>query len=122
MYKICKTERSAKRQRQIVDQMIKMLLHRPYDTISVRDLCEKAGVQRKVFYDYFECKKDLLYAIADFAIQDYPQENGPYKTDELPSLQKELEKLSRSKTQDKPAVPNPDGVFRSTRHQSMPEG
>lgn len=105
MYKSCKTERSALRQRRIVEVMQTMLYHQPYDTITVSALCERAGVPRKAFYRYFECKLDVVYAIADFSAQEYerqePYPNAPHGPR---TLKQELEKLFLLCRQSKPLL------------------
>lgn len=83
MYKLCKTERSTKRQRYIAQKMQEMLYHQSFDEITVKALCEYAGVPRKAFYRYFESKKDILYALADLWLYDLAinqpasERNGP---------------------------------------------
>ena len=46
MYKLCKTERSAKRQREIEHALLDLMTERHYETISVTELCEKMVMPR----------------------------------------------------------------------------
>ena len=53
MYKLCKTEQSAARQRQLEEGLLTVMLTRRYDEISVSDLCDDLAIPRKSFYRYF---------------------------------------------------------------------
>ena len=71
MYKLCKTEQSARRQRQLELGLQKMLLTRRYEDISVSDLCEYLQVPRKSFYRYFSSKDGCLYALLDHTMMEF---------------------------------------------------
>lgn len=73
MYKQCKTEESALRQREFESALLQMLQSVPYNTISVTELCSHVGIARKNFYRYFESKDDVLCALLDHTILDYTQ-------------------------------------------------
>ena len=73
MYKQCKTEESALRQREFESSLLQMLQSAPYNTISVTELCNHVGIARKNFYRYFETKDDALCALLDHTIMDYTQ-------------------------------------------------
>lgn len=73
MYKQCKTEESALRQREFESALLQMLQSVPYNTISVTVLCNHVGIARKNFYRYFETKDDVLCALLDHTILDYTQ-------------------------------------------------
>ena len=60
MYKECKTERSEARQRLVGDTLISMMAKKPYDDITVTDLCEELKMPRKAFYRYFDDKESAL--------------------------------------------------------------
>ena len=68
MYKICKSEQSALRQRQMERQLLTMMGTRRFEEISVSDLCDQAGVSRKSFYRYFSGKEGALYALIDHTL------------------------------------------------------
>ena len=53
MYKLCKTEQSANRQRQLENGLLAAMLSRHYEEISVSDLCDNLNIPRKSFYRYF---------------------------------------------------------------------
>lgn len=70
MYKLCKIEKSAKRQREIEDTLMCMMEKQEFSKIKVVQLCENAGIPRKSFYVYFESKEDVLYALLEHTIYD----------------------------------------------------
>jgi len=49
MYKQCRTEQSARRQRELEQGLVQVMLKRQYDEISVSDLCAEIDVPRKAF-------------------------------------------------------------------------
>lgn len=71
MYKICKTEESAQRQREFEVSLLELMKTTPYDAISVTDLCNHVGIARKNFYRYFGNKDDVLCALLDHTLLDY---------------------------------------------------
>ena len=71
MYKQCRTERSALRQRQLEQGLLEHMQKRHYDEISVSDLCNALGIPRKAFYRYFDSKDGALYALIDHALLDH---------------------------------------------------
>ena len=77
MYKLCKTEHSARRQQQIEEGLLSLMLQRRYEEITVSDLCEKLQLPRKSFYRYFGSKEDALYGLLDHRLMTYETEyNG----------------------------------------------
>ena len=71
MYKLCKTEQSAARQRELELALAAMMLVRRYEDISVSEFCSYAGIPRKAFYRYFSSKDGALYALIDHTMLDY---------------------------------------------------
>lgn len=71
MYKLCKTEQSANRQRQLEKGLLDAMLVTRYEDISVSDLCERMGVPRKSFYRYFSSKDGALYALLDHTMLQF---------------------------------------------------
>lgn len=78
MYKKCKTSESLKRQREFEACLLDMMKSIPYKKISVTDLCAKIGIARKNFYRYFENKDDVLVALIDHTITEYPKYKFPF--------------------------------------------
>lgn len=81
MYKLCKNEQSASRQRKLEKGLLEAMLVSRYEDISVSDLCARMGVPRKSFYRYFSSKDGALYALLDhtmleFYTEGFRTENG----------------------------------------------
>ena len=73
MYKICQSEQSTRRQRELEQGLLQMMLHKNYEDISVSDLCEHMGIPRKSFYRYFSGKDGALYSLIDHTLADFFQ-------------------------------------------------
>ena len=71
MYKLCKTEQSAKRQREIEMALLNLMSKKSYIEISITELCKNLGMPRKTFYRYFESKEDTLYALIEHTMNEY---------------------------------------------------
>lgn len=71
MYKICKTEQSTRRQRELEKGLLQLMLKRNYEDISVSDLCDYLQIPRKSFYRYFTSKEGALYALIDHTLADF---------------------------------------------------
>ena len=71
MYKLCKTEQSARRQSEIEEGLLSMMGKVPYEEITVKDLCSRLNLPRKSFYRYFGSKEDALYALLDHRLMGY---------------------------------------------------
>ena len=79
MYKLCQTEQSYKRQRELETGLLQLMLRRNYEDISVSDLCEYMQIPRKSFYRYFASKDGALYALIDHTMADFYQMPIPAK-------------------------------------------
>lgn len=71
MYKLCKTEQSANRQRRLEQGLLQAMLTKHFDEISVSELCTQLGVPRKAFYRYFDSKEGALHALLDHTLMAY---------------------------------------------------
>jgi len=71
MYKLCKTEESCKRQREIEETLIKLMLEKHYDDISVSEICTVANIPRKTFYRYFDGKEGVKQAVLYHTLSDF---------------------------------------------------
>ena len=71
MYKLCKTEQSAKRQKEIEELFLALLEMKSYEDVTVSELCERAGMPRKAFYRYFDTKEDVILALIDHTLAGY---------------------------------------------------
>ena len=71
MFKLCKTEESSKRQRKIEDTLLKLMLDKHYDDITVSEICDIADVPRKSFYRYFDGKEGVKNALLYHTLSDF---------------------------------------------------
>ncbi len=71
MYKLCKTEQSAVRQRQLEQGLLQAMLTQQYEDISISELCDRLGVPRKSFYRYFSSKDGALAALLDHTLLEF---------------------------------------------------
>ncbi len=71
MYKLCKTEQSANRQRALEQGLLAAMEVSPFDEISISDLCDRLGVPRKSFYRYFSGKEGALHGLIDHTLERY---------------------------------------------------
>lgn len=91
MYKLCKTEQSAARQRELEQSLSALMNTCRYEEITVSDFCVHAGIPRKAFYRYFSSKDGALYALLDHTLQEYEVYEVPYSPGERRSLLRDLE-------------------------------
>lgn len=93
MYKLCKTESSALRQKEIETALLEIIKKKPYNDVTITELCDKLGMPRKTFYRYFESKDDALYALIEHTLTQYSgfKRDGESK-EKIRTLKKEIEK------------------------------
>ncbi len=91
MYKLCKTEQSAKRQKLLEQGLLEMMKTVHYDEIMVIDLCNQLGIPRKAFYRYFTGKEGALHALIDHTMMEYEGFSQAKQQGKKRSLQLELE-------------------------------
>ena len=80
MFKECKTEQSAKRQYEIEQTFLELLLTKEYKDITVSELCETANIPRKAFYRYFDDKEGVLYAMIHHTLIRYGEYSAGFST------------------------------------------
>lgn len=90
MYKQCKTEQSASRQRQMEKGLLQLMAIKPYELITVSDLCDFLQIPRKSFYRYFSSKEGALNALLDHTMMEYEGFNMIYVDGDQRTLHKEL--------------------------------
>lgn len=71
MYKLCRSEQSAARQRQLEMGLLQAMLTQRYEDISVSDLCQQLNIPRKSFYRYFSSKDGALFALLDHTLLEF---------------------------------------------------
>ncbi len=76
MYKLCKTEQSATRQRQLEEGLLTAMKMKRYEEITISDLCDQMQIPRKSFYRYFSSKDGALHALLDHTLLDFEQQSG----------------------------------------------
>jgi len=79
MYKLCKTEESATRQRELETGLLAAMGALPYEEITVSDLCQQMQIPRKSFYRYFSSKDGALHALIDHTLMEYGSYNEPVR-------------------------------------------
>ncbi len=92
MYKQCRTEQSAARQRVLLEGLLDAMLQQHYDEITVSSLCEQMQVPRKSFYRYFSSKEGALHALIDHALLDFESFTAAH-TRNIDSVQEEMEQM-----------------------------
>lgn len=70
MYKICHTEESSRRQRELEAGLLDAMGRTPYEKITLTELCRQMEIPRKSFYRYFPTKEDCLLALIDHTLVD----------------------------------------------------
>ena len=71
MYKLCKTEQSSARQREIEQMFLSLMLEKHYDDITVTEICLRAGIPRKSFYRYFDGKEGVRQSLIHHTFEDF---------------------------------------------------
>lgn len=104
MYKLCKTEQSATRQRELELELLKAMGSRQYEEITVSDLCDQIGIPRKSFYRYFSGKEGALHALIDHTILDFETRFSIVSTKEVRGFQQGLEQFFRFWQAQKPLL------------------
>lgn len=93
MYKLCKTEQSAQRQRELEQKLAELMNICRYEEITVSDFCAYAGIPRKAFYRYFSSKDGALYALLDHTMLEYEFFRASHLADSTKSLLLDLERF-----------------------------
>lgn len=91
MYKLCKTEESARRQRQLEQGLLNMMQTARYEDITVSDLCQRMQIPRKSFYRYFSGKDGALHGLIDHTMMEYEAFSNDHQKGKKRNLQLELE-------------------------------
>lgn len=110
MYKLCKTEQSARRQRQLEQGLLEAMLTQGYEQISVSDLCDQMQVPRKSFYRYFSSKDGALHALIDHTLLEFEGFSTVDRAVKKRTYQSDLERFFRFWKSQKPLL---DALSRS---------
>ena len=95
MYKLCKTEQSALRQRELEQGLLSAMCAHRYEEISVSDLCDQLNIPRKSFYRYFSSKDGALHALIDHTLLEYEGYFPEYGKGDQRSYHRDLERFFR---------------------------
>ena len=68
LYRKCATEKSAVQQKKITESLLALMQIKPFEEITVTQLCQHANVSRRVFYYLFSNINGALYALLDSKI------------------------------------------------------
>lgn len=71
MYRKCTTEISVQHQHQVTEALLELMKKIPYEDITVTQLCQAAGVTRRVFYHLFSNKTGALHALIDHKVMSF---------------------------------------------------
>ena len=93
MYKLCKTEQSAQRQRELERGLLNAMSTHQYEEISVSDLCDQMEIPRKSFYRDFSSKDGALHALIDHTLLEFESFPSNLKPGEKRTYQKDLERF-----------------------------
>lgn len=104
MYKACKTEQSAIRQRELEQGLLAAMSSHPFDEISISDLCTQIGIPRKSFYRYFSSKEGALHALLDHTLMEIATNHLTAEEKTPLSLTKELERFFQDWKNQKPLL------------------
>ena len=91
MYKLCKTEQSAQRQRSLEEGLLTAMKTKRYEEITISDLCSQMEIPRKSFYRYFSSKDGALYALIDHTLLDFEQQTGILTGNTLGNVSRDLQ-------------------------------
>lgn len=70
MYKICRTEKSIARQRELENGILEYMDTVSFFDIEIAELCRHLNIPRKTFYRYFGSMEDALHALVDHRFAD----------------------------------------------------
>lgn len=110
MYKLCKTEQSARRQRMLEEGLLSLMLQKSYEEISISELCDFLAIPRKSFYRYFSGKDGALYALIDHTLMDYESFTQPHHADQQRTLELDMQRFFLFWAEKKPLL---DALARS---------
>ena len=80
-----------KRTKQLLSQaLIQMLQDTPLHAVSIRDLCEKAGINRTTFYNHYGSQYELLDEIAQSFLADIAGQLGSADAGNRDSVQERV--------------------------------
>lgn len=73
----------------IVDSLLILLNSRAFSDITIKEIAERAGVNRSTYYRHFSCKEEIVFYFLDNLLQDY---RGELKEEQV-SLERYLKNM-----------------------------
>lgn len=70
MYLQCTTELTARQQKAVEDALLARLHQEPLEAIRIVELCQDAGITRRIFYRLFRSKMDVVTALIDHTLME----------------------------------------------------
>jgi len=71
------TERGQETQRQLMDVLMQLILEKGYEQVSVKDITERAGIDRSTFYLHFSDKREMLVKSQQQLVDDLVEQLKP---------------------------------------------
>ena len=65
MAKLPHTQAALQRRELLQEALLTLMQRKGYAQTTVTDLCREAGIPRRTFYHYFDCKEDVLHALVE---------------------------------------------------------
>ena len=65
MDKLPHTQAALQRRELLEEALLTLMQRKGYAQTTVTDLCREAGIPRRTFYHYFDCKEDVLHAVVE---------------------------------------------------------
>ena len=69
MTALCHTEAAIQKKAHMETSLLNLMTQRPYQDITVTDICREANVPRRTFYHYFGSKEDVLEFMIEMLMQ-----------------------------------------------------
>lgn len=71
------TERGQETQRQLTNVLMELILEKGYEAVSVKDITERAGIDRSTFYLHFSDKREMLVKSQQQLVDDLVEQLSP---------------------------------------------
>ena len=75
----------------ITQAAVELLSAAPLEDLTVDELCERADVAKKTFYNYYPSKQDLIESISQALLIDESEKNYALAIDKFKSTRERLE-------------------------------
>ena len=70
MEKLPQTQASLQRRELLEEALLTLMKRKGYAQTTVTDLCREAGIPRRTFYHYFDCKEEVLHAAVENMLRE----------------------------------------------------